>query len=175
VAKNGFDMLPGVGVKVGFDQDHVSSYAAKWGMDSELAKSPAKIAKGDHYTPFQILLESAKGLDQEKKFDQLFVEYAHAMKGKRQLVWSKGARELFDLGQEISDQELAEKEEEKSVIFAGLVDDIWKRIIISKARGKVLQVADSGDRELFLLYLAELGIDCRDQDIFLQEKEICLE
>jgi plasmid rolling circle replication initiator protein Rep len=169
VAKNGFEMLSGVGVKVGFDQDHVSSYAAKWGMDQELVKSPAKIASGEHYAPFQILLESAKDQDPDKKFDRLFFEYAYAMKGKRQLVWSKGARELFDLGSEISDMELAEKDVDPAVFFAGIIDVIWKNIVVAKVRGKVLRAADYGDRELFLLYLAELGIDCSDQDLFLRE------
>jgi len=168
LAKNGYESMPGVGIKVGFDQDHVSAYAAKWGMDQELAKSPAKIAKGDHYTPFQMLLESAKGSDQKEKFDRLFTIYAAAMKGKKQLVWSKGARELFDIGQEISDQELAAAALEKSIIFASLRDDHWKRIVAMAARGELLEVAGKGDRQKFLIYLGELGI-IADQDIFFEE------
>ena len=168
VSKNGFYVSPEYGIKVSFDQDHVSAYAAKWGMDDELAKSPAKIARGEHYNPFQMLLESAKGSDQKEKFDQLFTDYSAAMKGKKQLVWSKGARELFDIDQEISDQELAAAGLEKSVIFAGLRDDHWKRIVAMAARGELLEVAGSGDRQKFLIHLGKLGI-IADQDIFLEE------
>jgi hypothetical protein len=168
VAKNGFYVSPEYGIKVSFDQDHVSTYAAKWGMDDELAKSPAKIAKGDHYTPFQILLESAKGSEQKEIFEQLFIDYAAAMKGKKQLVWSKGARELFDIGQETSDLDLAAAALEKSVIFAGLRDDHWKKIVSMMARAELLEVAGSGDRQIFINYLGTIGI-FPDQDIFLEE------
>jgi len=169
VAKKGFYVSPEYGVKVSFDQDHVSAYAAKWGMDQELAKSPVKMAKGENLTPFQMLLESAKDSGQKELFENLFREYAGTMKSKKQLVWSKGAREIFALDQELTDQELAEVEEEKAVRFASLMDDHWKRIVYMAARGDLLQVAAAGDREKFSRYLVMLGIYCDDQDLFPQE------
>jgi hypothetical protein len=165
---SGFYVHPNIGVNVSFDQDHVSTYAAKWGMDSELAKGPVKMAKGDNLTPFQMLAESALPDERGKKFSAVFLEYAEAMKGKKQLVWSNGARELFALGEEVSDQELAEAVIDDSGLFAHLPDDVWKKILKADARGQVLEVASSGDHEYFTVYLASIGI-IYSQDQFLEE------
>jgi hypothetical protein len=165
---SGFYVSPEYGVKVSFDQDHASAYAAKWGMESELAKGPVKMAKGENLSPFQLLAESVSPGERGKKFAALFQEYAAAMKEKKQLVWSNGARELFELGQEVSDQELAEAVQDDSALFAGFRDDDWKKVLKAAARGKLLEAASSGDHDLFTVYLASIGV-VFGQDQFLEE------
>lgn len=157
----GFYVSPEFGVNVSFDQDNISTYAAKWGMESELAKSPAKIAKGEsgeHYTGFQLLLESAINRNKRPKFEGLFKTYANTMKGKKQLVWSKGARDLFGLGEDPTDAELAEGQEPDAYLFASLRDDQWKKVLVAAARGQLLEVASLGDVEKLKVYLKSLGV-----------------
>jgi hypothetical protein len=57
----------------------------------------------------------------EKDCGKLFQEFAIAMKGSRQLVWSRGLKALLDL-EEKTDEELAE-ETEKDAISLRTIDD----------------------------------------------------
>jgi hypothetical protein len=157
--RNGFYVSPEFGVNVSFDQEQASAYVAKWGMSEELTKSPSKVArKGERFSPFQLLLQYALSGEKYLMYRDRFLEYAKFMKGKRQLVWSQGARKKLGMGEEPTDQELAEGQEEIAVLFAQLRNDQWKKVLRQGIRGELLEVAGLGDYHKLKVYLESLGI-----------------
>lgn len=157
--RNGYYVSPEFGVKVSWDQSQASAYPAKWGLDYELTKMPSKVAKsGDRFTPYQLLIQYALGGKYATVFRDKFIEYAQTMKGKKQLLWSKGAREKLGLGAEPTDQELAEGQDEIAVLFAQLRNDQWKKVLQQGIRGTLLEVAGRGNYQELKIYLESLGI-----------------
>lgn len=157
--RNGYYVSPEFGVKVSWDQSQASAYPAKWGLDYELTKMPSKVAKsGDRFTPYQLLIQYALGGKYATVYRDMFIEYAQTMKGKKQLVWSKGAREKLGLGAEPTDQELAEGQDEIAVLFAQLRNDQWKKVLQQGIRGTLLEVAGRGNYQELKTYLESLGI-----------------
>jgi hypothetical protein len=82
--------------------EKLAAYVAKfghdpkgsWGIERELAKNHTKTAKpsqdgSQRYHPFGLLDEHARTGDE--RFRRLFLEYATAFKGERQLVWQRSA------------------------------------------------------------------------------------
>jgi hypothetical protein len=69
--------------------------------------------KGDAggMTPAQILEHAMRGDD---FYRMLWHEYERGMKGRRAVAYSRGFREMFDLGAELTVQELAEKEDRET-------------------------------------------------------------
>lgn len=159
--RNGYYVSPEFGVKVSWEQSQVSAYPAKWGLDYELTKLPSKVAKsGDRFTPYQLLIQYALGgKNVAPVYRDMFIEYANTMKGKKQLVWSKGAREKLGLGAEPTDQELAEGQDEIAVLFAQLRNDQWKKVLQQGIRGTLLEVAGRGNYQELKIYLQSLGIE----------------
>jgi hypothetical protein len=95
-----------------------------WGIEREIAKNHTKTAKSGHdgserYHPFGLLDEYARTGDD--RFRRLFLEYATAFKGERQLVWqrSKSFKDaLAEFGfvrdSERTDEELAQAQADQS-------------------------------------------------------------
>ncbi|MBV6574955.1 rolling circle replication protein, Rep63 protein, partial [Acinetobacter baumannii] len=82
---------------------------SKWGIESELTKGHVKKGRNGGFTPFDLLqLSLYNETIFEKDFGKLFQEFAIAMKGSRQLVWSRGLKALLDLDEK-TDEELAEE------------------------------------------------------------------
>jgi hypothetical protein len=82
--------------------EKLAAYVAKfghdpkgsWGIERELAKNHTKTAKpsqdgSQRYHPFGLLDEFSRTGDE--RFRRLFLEYATAFKGERQLVWQRSA------------------------------------------------------------------------------------
>lgn len=123
-----------------------SDYLAKqddsrhWGADRELAKGSTKAgrAKGKH--PFGLLSAASVG---DKQSGAKFIEYAAAMKGKRQLFWSSGLKTQVGLVDR-TDEELAE-EERDSAEMLGLLDlSDWKLVREAGKRAQLLDAAERG-------------------------------
>ena len=94
----------GVDVRTG---KYAAEYVNKWGLEEEITKSHIKHGREDSLTPFDFLREYLTTGDEDTA--DLFREYAKCFKGKRQLTWSRGLRDLFDLEAELTDEEIAEK------------------------------------------------------------------
>lgn len=148
--------LYGVDVRAG--NGGAADYVSKWGIEHEIAKSPVKKGRGG-FSPFQLLELYASG---KKWAGALFQEYARTMKGRRQLVWSKGGRALLGLTPpEQSDQELAEAPEEESTLLLQLT---WSQylVILNSLRpgiiGEMLEVASIGDPVRLWAFLVGLGV-----------------
>jgi len=126
------------------DAEQASDYASKWGVESEMTKSNSKrggFEKGR--TPFDILRDY---LFEPKQRDEiLFKNYAIAFKGKQQLVWSRGLKKLFDLD-EIDDEAIANKKEEKADILGIIPYYIWKMATHNKdLRNSILELTEDMD------------------------------
>jgi hypothetical protein len=138
------------GVSVTHRRGDIAAYVAKfgrlpqpgrWTVEHELAKSPSKLGRGEHRTPFQILRDSLAGDDRSGR---LFVEYSKAFKRKHQLQWSRGLRKLLGVSTEATDDQAAKAVDQNAVMSARFTFQQWRAILAHDARAEVLEVANSG-------------------------------
>lgn len=120
-----------------------SSYLAKqnkdfkWGADKELAMPDRKTEKAGK-SPFDLLADYSKG---NAVAGRLFVEYSLAFKGRRQLLWSPGLKELVGL-EDIIDEQVVAEQAGKADILASLLPAQWDLILEKKARAVILDIAE---------------------------------
>lgn len=125
------------GVKVD-NGAQAAKYASKWGMEDELTKAHIKKGREGHLTPWDFLRQVDEG---DMEGVGLFVEYAKAFKGKRQLTWSEGLRDLLGLAKEETDEEVAARVEEDAVLLGLLTREHWQLVLRADKRGELLEVA----------------------------------
>lgn len=134
------------------DGSKAAAYVTKWGLDDELTKSQMKSGREGHYTPFDFLRFFLAG---DPRYAALFQEYAKVFKGKKQLVWSRGLRDALGMDAEISDQELAESQEESAIKFASIPLNAWRIVLKHCKQGHILEVCRKGVDALYD-YIIEL-------------------
>jgi hypothetical protein len=128
-----------------------------WGVSSELAKQHIKSGRGDSMTPMDLLRSYEIG---NKHHGALFVQYAEAFYGKRQIIWSKGLKALFGIEQR-EDQELAEEElSDDSVEILKITAVEWRAVLSMRydVRAQVLLAAEAGGYDAARLYLDHVVI-----------------
>lgn len=134
----------GLDIRFGEDAD---SYLAKWGVTNEITGGEAK-ESSTNYQPFALL----DLVDQGHVLARLwFVEYVNVMKGRSQIRWSKGLRDLLGLGATLSDQEAAEQ-----------VDIASEKVVISIAVDTWRQLCRQGWRYQLLRLCYDLGPQVAD-------------
>ena len=155
INEHGFDVQNG---------DYAAEYVAKygrepkqftWSASHELAKSHAKIAKGENLTPFGMLdlLASKSAIEVGDRIvgpDELiglFREYAIEFQGRQQLFWSRGLREALGIEAQRSDEEIAEGEGDRDVIDTLTLDE-WSEVLRLNARGQVLSILAKHGRDV---------------------------
>lgn len=126
----------------------------RWGTEDEMARSHTKKGRFGNLTPFDFLRMGAAGVD--GAWDRLWREYADAYKGKTQLRWSKGLRNLLGVTETATDEQLAESLGERWTWARELTDDDWRLVRTWNARGELLQVAALAGKEGIEHYFAEL-------------------
>ena len=127
------------------DGNQASEYVSKgmWGLDREITKGHIKKSlKGS--TPFDLLRSFFSTKDEQAA--DLFREYADNFKGKRQLVWSRGLQDLFDVV-ERSDEETAAMIEESAVLLGSIDLEQWRLVVMFGVRGELLELARAGGWE----------------------------
>jgi len=141
--------------------DEVTKYVTKFGLDSELTDTGGKEAHG--FTPFQLL----DSLVFNDKTAALFQEYAAAMKGRRQLVWSRGLRDLLGLSDERGDVEIAQDDlVEPSVVIMTLTGFQFAQVTLRGLRGELLAFASScPDAEKIWLWLQSHRVKLRPDKV----------
>lgn len=128
---------------------YAAKYATKWGLESEVTKGHTKKSRTG-YSPFDLLRHSLDLYQGEAdplspgQDRALFKEYANHMKGKRQLVWSDGLRDLLGMQKEKTDQELVDEVEEQEILFASIPLEMWKVILKADKRAEVLETCRHG-------------------------------
>jgi hypothetical protein len=133
------------GVDVRGGQD-AAAYVSKWGLEHEMTKGHLKAsrsAKGA--TPWALLAEYQE--TRCKRSAALWMAYAAAFKGRRQLCWSKGLRDLLAVV-EMDDAEIAAQEDSSAVVLAELTDDQWRDVLTTRSEASLLQVAEENPDEL---------------------------
>lgn len=121
--------------------DYAAQYVSKWGLEHEMTKSMAKLARNGGRTPFDIAQDFADGLDTARNAS-LWRDFAEAFHGARQLFWSKGLKALFAVV-EADDQALVEAEDERPAEqVLTLTWPEW-RAIRSRHRATLLDLAEA--------------------------------
>lgn len=114
-----------------------------WGVEAEMTKSHVKAVAQGGKSYWELLKDlSVTG---EYKYLLLIREYAKVIKGKQSLVYSKGLRKKLDLGQQLTDLEIAEEQDEEAILLASIAKDIWQAVTKAGLRGELLQVSHDGD------------------------------
>ncbi|KFB70929.1 MAG: Replication protein [Candidatus Accumulibacter phosphatis] len=136
------------------DGSKAASYVAKWGLEDEMTKGHTKkSSKGE--TPFDFL-RAVLADATDKQAGALFVEFAQAFKGKRQLTWSPGLKARFAVG-ETTDEELAAKTEDSALLLGRITLEEWRLVLKAEGRALVLQLAENGGWDAVERYLVALG------------------
>lgn len=127
----------------------------KWGIASELTKQHVKSGKVKSMTAFDLLRAAHDGA---ARFGSLFVEFASAFFGKRQVVWSDGLKKLFGLD-EITDEEIASKESEDATVVIRLTASEWRAVLARPydERSVILELAEAGGFVAVRRYLDALA------------------
>ncbi len=111
-----------------------------WGMAAEMTQGRNKRGRRGGRSPFQILRDAAEG-DEPSRV--LWREYANAMHGRRQIVWSNGLKSAVGLG-EIEDEKAAEGEaftEDQDEEVASWSPSEWRRV--RHLRAELLAAAEA--------------------------------
>lgn len=148
------------------DGSFADRYVSKWGLEEEMTKGHIKKGREGGSTPFDLLRLSEGGCEESGR---LFQKYSAAYKGKRQLSWSSGLKDLLGVPK-TTDKQLAETEDAESIEEEELALEIWRLVLIYKARGELLKAFeldkfDDGNRfDMLITDLAErYVIDYREK------------
>jgi len=108
----------------------------KWGIADEVAKGNTKVGRKSGVHPHHFLVRKASG------DEKLYLEYIDGMKGRSQIFWSKGLKNEVGVN-DISDEELAEQQEDPSVLLGLLTYEDWK-YVRKNDRANLLEEAEKG-------------------------------
>lgn len=133
--KHGVDLRQAASAQ---DAEDIASYVAKGmtaeSLGAEVAGGLGKLARAKtSRTPFQILVDIGEarraGQKPARKDVALWHEWEAGSRGRRQMTWSKGAKEALGIA-EMTDEELVEagEEEVESWTVAEVAPDQWRRV-----------------------------------------------
>lgn len=122
--------------------DKAKSYLTKFKTAQELTGATKKAKKGSR-NQWEILHDSMMG---DAKASQLFQEYATATKGQRQLVWSRGLKDLFNIEQ-VDDSDCPDHQPDQAEIIVSedeiyFTDEQWFFIKRRKLQPELLNLAE---------------------------------
>lgn len=115
----------------------INTELTKWHSKIKI-RAPGEIMTG--VTPFE-LLALADPDNSNCPYSKLWIEFAGAFKGKRQLDWSPKLKERYDIG-EVSDDEIINETEENSKQVFEINYTIWRLICKRDERTKPLELAE---------------------------------
>ncbi|AXH76257.1 MAG: replicase [Inoviridae sp.] len=122
-----------------------------WGVDAEMTGSLAKKSDGSVH-PHEFLIRGDSG-DRER-----FIHYSVAMKGKRQIFWSRGLKKLVNL-EEKDDDQLALESLEDADLLGLLTKSQWSVVRGNDARAELLTVAELEGWLGVVKFLKTLGFE----------------
>ena len=137
--------------------DKAKSYLTKFKTAQEMT-SQAKVAKSGSRNQWQLLSDSLNG---DAYASHLFQEYAVATKHQRQLVWSRGLKEFFEIEQvedancEVPDEDDETLVREDEVYFH---DEQWYFIRRNRLQPEVLNIAEKHGIEVLKEYIEKIPI-----------------
>ena len=105
-----------------------------------MAKASTKTGRAKGLHPFGLLANASDG---DRRAGRLFLAYSIALKGRRQLFWSHGLKDVVGL-RDIGDEDIAEQQRESADLLGRLSIQDWQKIRVAEARAQILQAAESG-------------------------------
>lgn len=142
--------------------DAAGNYITKWGAAEELTLSQRKKGRGETgRTPGQLLAASCDESDAQA--GRLWTEYAQVFHGRRQLVWSRGLKEMSGIG-DVDDEEAAQdqqQEDQSEIARANIPYFVWRSGVAS-------HYAD--ERAILLDRAEEVGVDAAAADLIQGRK-----
>ena len=130
------------------DGCQASEYVSKWGIEHEMTKGHLKRARdNDSVSAFGLLDLVQQG---HKNAPAWFREHAFAMRGKHQLSYSRGLREKLGMNIELTDQEIADADDDIKRKIDSIRYEDWKIILKKGARSLVLKAHFDDDPAVFV-------------------------
>lgn len=131
----------------------------EWHLEHELTKSNSKEGRGSGSRSPMALL-AAYTWDGDEEAGGLWKEYARTLKGRNQLTWSRGLRDLLGLGEEQSDAEIAEEQQDTANFVLSLTVEEWRAVVGQDARAELLDIAakSGGSATAVAEWLYSLGV-----------------
>lgn len=161
---NAPSMQHGLDLRNGF---YAEQYVSKWGLEDEITKGHVKKGRIGSYSPFDLLnLSISDQIIYDRTASSLWQEFAIAMKGARQLVWSRGLKSLLEI-EEKSDEELAEETDKASITLSPVEDLVFHLLSVYQQRHQYLEAISrdyengcfgNGEADLLVNNLVELEI-----------------
>lgn len=124
----------------------------RWTPSQEITKSVVKRGRAGGRTPTQLLIDY---MVDDFEAGEAWREYAKEFKGRKQLTWSNGLRELLKIGVEKPDGELCEEIPDDSYVFAQFTLEQWRMILNHDARGEILNRAGYMEQDDFAMWVSE--------------------
>lgn len=109
----------------------------------EVTGANLKGTRHGNVTPFGLLRLVVEDGDAEA-LDR-WHEWEMTSKGRRQLTWSRGLRDLYALEPEQTDEEVADADDLDGVLVVLIEADSWRHITRLRRLAAVLEAAESGD------------------------------
>lgn len=106
----------------------------KWGLSHEMTKGSSKQGRASGVHPFKLAADVSTS--------ELFMEYVKAVKGSRQLVWSRGLKAAVGLDDK-TDEEIAQEETTRVTDRIPLTPDDWRKVIRNDARYELIAAAEA--------------------------------
>lgn len=139
----------GLDLKIGSKDDVLADYISKWGLAEEMTQGHQKIGKRNRQslTVWEVLELASMEASTKDKYSHLFSVYAKAFKGRRQLFWSKGLKELLKVADK-SDEQLAnehsqdEPQDEVYENMLNLGEQDWWTICFHRMRVEFLELIE---------------------------------
>jgi len=128
----------------------------KWGLSHEVTKSSSKQGRRAGSHPFKLATNPAT--------HGLFLEYVQAMKGSRQLIWSRGLKAAVGVAEK-SDEEIAQEEAAKAADQIPVSDRAWRVVLANDARWELTREAKLGGAPAVADFLILLGYQERTMKI----------
>lgn len=122
---------------------------SQWGISHELTKSSSKQGKRSGVHPFELAIRADPAL---------FLEYVDAMKGQRQLIWSRGLKAAVGIDEK-TDEEVAKEETAKVTDFIPVTPSAWEVVLGNDARWELLNAAAQGGASGVAEFLTLLGYE----------------
>lgn len=122
----------------------------KWGLSHEVTKSSSKQGRRAGSHPFKLATNPAT--------HGLFLEYVEAMKGSRQLIWSRGLKDAVGVDEK-TDDEIAREEVAKVVDQIPVAARAWRFVLGNDARWELTHAAKSGGAPAVAEFLILLGYE----------------
>jgi hypothetical protein len=113
-------------------------------MALELTSPSTKTGGG--LAPSQLLAAAMTETDPKllRRYRAVWFEYERGMKGRRVIAWSRGLREALELGQELTVEQIEQRDEalpeaEKAAVVLGMTGRAWKEL--TRRRGRRAELA----------------------------------